>query len=93
MIHGNPTMTDTTARPSDNMAAEPDRAEMPSEIPQAEQVKIAELVETLARESAERANQCLCVALEPGRRGSRQGSWTRRSDIPEFFRQRHWGDP
>lgn len=89
MIHGNPTMTDTTARPSDNMAAEPDRAETPSEIPQAEQAKIAELVETLARESAENKDKLLRALAEMEnlrRRTERQVADARDYSIASFAR-------
>jgi molecular chaperone GrpE len=57
-------MTDTTARSPDDSAAEPDRAETPSELPQSEQARIAELVEMLARESAENKDKLLRALAE-----------------------------
>lgn len=89
MADGNPTMTDTTARPPDDTAAEPDGTEKPSEIPQAEQAKIAELVETLARESAENKDKLLRALAEMEnlrRRTERQVADARDYGITGFAR-------
>lgn len=54
-------MTDTTARPSDDAAERPDEAAAPAP---ADEKKIAELVEALARESAEYKDKMLRTLAE-----------------------------
>jgi len=56
-------MTDSSAHPDEARAA-PDPAEAPAEVSAAEQAKVAALVETLARESAENKDKLLRALAE-----------------------------
>jgi molecular chaperone GrpE len=84
--NGNNAMTDTPARRPADAAAEPDSAAAPAP---AEEAKIAELVETLARESAEYKDKALRTLAEMEnlrRRTEREVADSRAYGIASFAR-------
>ena len=85
-------MTDTTARRPEDAAAEPenrDAAQPDAGTPETEEAKIAALVETLARESAEHKDRALRTLAEMEnlrKRTEREVSDTRQYSIASFAR-------
>jgi molecular chaperone GrpE len=90
IANGNNAMTDTTARRPDDAAGAPeDKAPTPAETPKTEEAKVAELVETLARESAENKDKLLRALAEMEnmrRRTERQVADAREYGIAGFAR-------